>query len=124
MQAKDFQKLEYIVSPIYLLIIFFCLFFAFPMTEENSEWFFGLIILTFPWSMITFFMIMGAIHSGNSDQSGILYFISTSFINAYIIYYFVKVFKRSNNKIVTLEVSDFAGESFPVVENDKDNRLG
>lgn len=112
MQIKNFQKTEYIVPTIYLLGIFFCLFFAVTMTTENSDWFFILMILTLPWSFITFFLVIGAIHNGGSNQAVVILVTLTSFMNASLFYIFARKPRIREEKVAANKLES-KGKSSP-----------
>lgn len=93
MSESYFRTAEFWVSAIYLLIVLICFLFAYHIKPGNNDWFFSLIYLTFPWSMITFFVMMFAIHSGFEYQAAIFLFGSTASLNAFLIYFIVRYFR-------------------------------
>lgn len=124
MKIEERIKIEYIFTSVYLLAIFVCLFLAIPMTGENSDSFFTLILLTLPWSAISLFVIFGAIHNGNGDHYAVLSFISTGFANAFLIYFFIRWLSRMDEiESLDLEGRDSVEIINSVAEGNKDNTL-
>ncbi len=89
MKSKFFHKVEFWIATIYLLITVICFLFEYHPNTESNDYFFALIFLTLPWSIITFFVIMGAIHGGFEYQAAILFFSITAILNAVLIYLFI-----------------------------------
>ena len=78
---------SYIVFPLgYLLVIACGMFVAFPMERDNDASFFFLIIMTLPWSVLGFFVIMFAIHQGFKNEVGFVAFTIAALLNASLIY--------------------------------------
>ncbi len=95
MRAKILKKSEYLITAIYLLIVVVGFFFAFPMERDNDRSFFFLVLITLPWSIVTFFFIMFAIHQGFKNEAGLFLFTATAVLNAFLLYLIVK---NSNKK--------------------------
>ena len=66
------SRVRYIIPLGYLLIVGFCMWQATLHPIESFDWFGVSMVLTLPWSIITFFLIMGAIHIlGDGGIAGI-----------------------------------------------------
>ncbi len=91
------RRLELIVPLIYLVLVSFCLFQASAFTEGGFDWFGACMALTLPWSILTFFFIMGAMHL--SDDNGVLAGIAfTALLNAGLPFLLFRP-KQTNNTI-------------------------
>ncbi len=90
MRTKILKKSEYLTPLIYLLIVIIGFFFAFPMERGNNGSFFFLVLMTLPWSIVTFFFIMFAIHQGFENEAGFFFFAATAILNAFLLYLIVK----------------------------------
>jgi ABC-type sugar transport system permease subunit len=95
MHTKILKKSEYLIPAIYLLTVLVGFFFAFPMERDNNGSFFFLVLMTLPWSIVTFFFIMFAIHQGFKNEAGFFFFTATAILNAFLLYL---IMKSSNKK--------------------------
>jgi hypothetical protein len=96
---KEFLRQKELLVPVaYLLPVSFGLYFAIPLTTENINWFFALILLTMPWGVITFFLILGSVHLGDGDSTGLFYISASAAINAFLLYLVARPKKKLNEK--------------------------
>ena len=90
------RRLAYIVPLAYLVIFGFCLLQASAFAEGGIDWFGACMALTLPWSILTFFFIMGFMRL--TDDNGILIGIAfTALLNAGLLYLLFRP-KRTSNK--------------------------
>jgi hypothetical protein len=80
-------KREFIVPAVYLLLVLVGLFLAIPSTQNNDWALFGMVLLTLPWGILSFFTIMFAIHQGFENEAAIVCFALGGFLNALFLYF-------------------------------------
>lgn len=83
-RARENLNLAFPIT--YLIVIGIGMLFAFPMEKDNDTSFFFLIVMTLPWSIIGFLVIMFAIHQGFKNETGLVTFIITALLNAFLMY--------------------------------------
>ena len=62
------------------------MFFAIPVPQNNDNAFWGTIILTLPWGILSFFFIMFAIHQGFANSAAFVCFAVGGLLNALLLY--------------------------------------
>lgn len=93
---KVFLRKELVIPIIYLLIFIVCMFFASDFKPESTNWFIATLVLTLPWSILTGFLVLGALHLG--DDGGAIVAISfTAIINTFLL---ILIFKPKMKETV------------------------
>jgi hypothetical protein len=89
------KRLQYLVPLAYLIVFGLCLFRASAFAEGGFDWFGACMALTLPWSILTFFFIMGAMRL--TDDNGVLMGIAfTALLNAGLLFLLFR--PRQRNK--------------------------
>jgi hypothetical protein len=71
--------------------------FASGFNPESINWFFAVLGLTLPWSILTFFFVMGGLHLG--DDKGVIILISVpAVLNTFLLYLLVRPKKKLNEE--------------------------
>jgi RsiW-degrading membrane proteinase PrsW (M82 family) len=95
---KKIFRAEFIIPIIYLLIFVVCMFLASDFKPESTNWVIATFVLTLPWSILTGFFVMGALHLG--DDSGAIVTLSfTAILNASLLFWICKPRKKAEVKI-------------------------
>lgn len=89
------EKRELVFPAAYLIVIAIGMFFALPMEHDNSNSFFFLILMTLPWSIVSFLVIMSAIHQGFPNEAGLVLFSFTAIVNAILLYLISKKLSKT-----------------------------
>lgn len=91
---KFLLRKEVVFPTIYSMIFLVCMFFASDFKPESTNWFIATLALTLPWSILTGFFVLGALHLG--DDGGAIATLSfTALINVFLL---IWVFKPKMKK--------------------------
>jgi hypothetical protein len=96
-----FEKyFSYIIPAIYLIIVITCNYLAFYPTNENViEWLFISLFITLPWSVVSLYFLLGAIHADAGYEIVSFTQIICAFLNLIPIYFVCSSIKKKGSNI-------------------------
>ena len=90
------NRLKWILPLSYLVIVGFCIWQATDYSIGRFDWFGVCMVLTLPWSVFTFLMIMGAIHVVG-DTGIFIAQAASALLNAGLLSLFLRARSRNDN---------------------------
>src|SRR5262245_12138901 len=96
------SKFHLIIPGVYLLAVVVCVVLSFDYKGSISNWTWVLILLTLPWSSVTFFFMWALIHGAGLEYFTLVY-LAFGGLNSFLLFQvcnrFRKEFDRRGTKL-------------------------